>query len=125
MDRVQSSVERNPKIELEQTAAQRQSVGGRWLVTWRIRNTAAHSLRVVSVRLPHGQYKAEEEHFEPALLLSAGEQANFETRVRCDEPPGLVTENAFLIFQALWLDEAWRIFVRIRVTVNADVEPET
>jgi hypothetical protein len=125
MDGVQSGVERDPKIEIEQTTIERQSLGGRWIVEWRIRNMASHPLRIVSVRLPHGQYKAEEEHFEPALLLSSGQEARFKTRVRCDEPPGLVTENAFLIFHALWFGEPWRIFVRVRVTVNADGEPET
>jgi hypothetical protein len=125
MNGVQSSVERDPKIELEQTAVERQSIGGLWIVKWRISNMAAHPLRIVSVRLPHGQFKAEEEHFEPALVLSSGQEARFETRVRCDEPPGLVTENAFLIFHAFWFGEPWRIFVRVRVTVNADGKPET
>ena len=38
---------------------------------------------------------------------------------------GLVTENAFVIFNVNWSDEPWRIFVRIRVTMNLDGRPET
>ena len=39
--------------------------------------------------------------------------------------PGLVTENAFVIFHCQWRGEAWRIFVRIRVDVDAAGEPHT
>lgn len=61
----------------------------------------------------------------PTLHLASGETAQFQTSVRCDEPPGLVTENAFVIFTVDWLATAWRIFVRIRVVVNPEGAPET
>jgi hypothetical protein len=35
-----------------------------------------------------------------------------------------VTENAFLIFHARWRGEEWRVFIRIRVFVVAQGEPQ-
>ena len=92
---------------------------------WTITNTGAGSIVVVSVHLPHGQFKSGEHRFEPALDLAPGEGQQFQLAVRCEEPPGLVTENAFVIFSVIWLGEAWRIFVRIRVVINDQGTPET
>jgi hypothetical protein len=77
------------------------------------------------VRLPHGQFKAQEREFELALNLTGGASAEFETLVHCKEPPGLVTENAFVIFYVSWLSASWRIFVRVRVQVDAQLALET
>lgn len=77
------------------------------------------------VRLPHGQFKSDDHRFEPPLDLAAGASSRFHVCVSCDEPAGLVTENAFVIFAARWSGEEWRIFVRIRVIVNAEGKPET
>ena len=43
----------------------------------------------------------------------------------CDEPAGAVIENGFLILLVEWLDKQWRIFVRLRVIINQEGEPET
>jgi hypothetical protein len=59
------------------------------------------------------------------MELAPGGAAEFQTVVHCDEAPGLVTENAFLIFNATWLHEEWRIFVRVRVIVDPKGEPES
>jgi hypothetical protein len=80
---------------------------------------------MISARLPHGQFKSAEQYFAPLLELAAGASKQFTILVHCDEPAGLVTENAFVIFHCQWHGEAWRIFVRIRVTVTADGEPQT
>jgi hypothetical protein len=75
------------------------------------------------VRLPHGQFKSGEQPFEPAIELEQDEEREFQTLVRCDEAPGPVTENAFVIFYVMWLEEPWRIFVRIRVIVDPEGKP--
>lgn len=112
-----------PQIELRQTFANPAGARGYWSVGWSVQNQGADSLRLLSVRLPHGQFRAEEHRFEPMLDLAPGQKTEFTISVRCDEPPGLVTENAFLIFQVVWLDKPWRIFVRIRVNVAEDGRP--
>ena len=122
---MESDATKAPEIELEQVSVERNGVMERWRIGWRIKNSGAHSLCVESVRLPHGQFKAEEQRFEPALVLSSGKAARFHSAVRCDEPAGVVTENAFLIFHVGWLGEPWRIFVRVRVVVDSQREPAT
>lgn len=125
MNAVQSSIESTPEIELEQVSVERNGVRQNWSIGWRITNRGVHLLYIQSVRLPHGQFKAEERSFEPALVLSSGQEGRIQTAVRCNEPAGLVTENAFLIFQVMWLGEPWRIFVRVRVVIDSQREPAT
>lgn len=114
-----------PAISLRQGATNRAEVHGQWLIGWEVLNHAAEPITIVAVRLPHGQFKSAEQHFMPALQLASGETAQFQTSVRCDEPPGLVTENAFVIFTVDRLAVAWRIFVRIRVVVSLEGVPES
>jgi len=110
---------------LRQIALSRDVAAGCWQVRWQIDNRGGDRLEVAAVRLPHGQFKSAEQRFLPAVRLAAGESAQFDIIVRCLEPPGPVTENAFVIFQCRWHGAAWRIFVRIRVDVDAAGEPDT
>jgi len=113
----------SPAIELQQVSVRRHTPAGDWSVVWKAENRGARSLQVTSVRLPHGQFKSTEKRFEPAVELAPGETVEFQTLVHCDEAPGLVTENAFVIFNVIWIGEEWRIFVRIRVVVDRNGEP--
>jgi hypothetical protein len=114
-----------PQIVLTQVSAERRGVIERWSIDWLVENESANALHILAVRLPHGQFKSDERRFEPAIELSAGERRQFQTFVRCDEPAGLVTENAFVIFSIIWLGEPWRVFVRLRVVMTSDGRPET
>jgi hypothetical protein len=119
-----SEIVRPPEIELRQMSAGRHETTERWSIRWKIENTGANPLELTSVRLPHGQFRSEEQQFEPAVALAPRGAAKFHTMVYCREPPGLVTENAFLIFNANWLNDKWRIFVRVRVVVSPKGEPQ-
>jgi hypothetical protein len=117
--------DREPEIVLRQLFAQRDGESEDWNIGWQVENRGAHPLRILAVRLPHGQFKSEEVRLQPALDLDSGTSASFATLVFCQEPPGLVTENAFAIFLVDWLGQTWRIFVRLRVSINSSGEPET
>lgn len=113
-----------PRIDLRQTAAE--PVGnGEWNMTFSIENRSAEVLQLAAARLPHGQFRSEEQRFEPPFDLAPGQTVPFLARVHCDEPAGLVTENAFVIYSVLWKGSRWRIFVRIRVVIDADGTPQT
>jgi hypothetical protein len=114
-----------PQIVLTQLSAERHRVKDCWSIDWLIENRSADILQILAVRLPHGQFKSPEQRFEPAFELSAGERRQFQTFVQCDEPVGLVTENAFVIFSVTWLGGPWRVFVRLRVEMTSDGRPET
>ncbi len=114
--------EPEPQIELRQIAAARN--GDMWNIGWSVKNIGAHPLQILALLLPHSQFKSDESRITPAYDLKPRQEAEIQTLVRCDEPPGLVTENAFVIFQVVWLDERWRIFTRVRVTVDPDGKPQ-
>jgi hypothetical protein len=82
-------------------------------------------MKFLAGRCPHGQFRSAERFFAPPLHAAAEKSATIELPVRCDEPAGAVIENGFLILLVEWLDKQWRIFVRLRVTVNQQGEPET
>jgi len=123
MDSIASAAESPPQISLHQAAVDRDGAMEYWSLGWRITNRGASALRVVAARLPHGQFKSAEIRFEPPLDLSPGASEQFQTSVRCDEPRGLVTENAFVIFHVIWLGEPWRIFARVSVVVDGEGKP--
>src|SRR5215467_7403032 len=117
-------MDEGPVVTVEQSSALRGVHTQDWTIEWRIANNGVGPISIVSARLPHGQCKSDQQPFDPPREIAAGAQASFRALVHCDEPPGLVTENAFIIFQVLWFKEAWRIFVRIRVVVE-NGEPQT
>jgi len=112
-----------PQITLSQVSVEPEEGRGNWRILWRIANLNSHRLELRAVRLPHGQFKSAERRFEPVIHLAPKEHVEFQVLVSCDEPAGLVTENAFLIFQVVRLGEPWRIFARVRVTVNTSGTP--
>lgn len=114
-----------PDIALRQVSIARHRSIGCWSFRWNVTNTGGDPLIIVSARLPHSQFKSKECYLEPPLRLDSGQSGQFEVCVTCNEPAGLVTENAFVIFSAIWAGEAWRIFARISITVNAAGTPET
>lgn len=110
---------------MRQLSARRAGAAGQWRIRWQIDNPGADALSINSVRVPHGQFKADEQSLVPPLVLPAGGIVEFISHVHCDEPAGLVTENAFVIFHCQWRGKPWRIFIRIRVTVTDEGVPET
>jgi len=112
-----------PQITLTQVSVEPEEGRGNWTILWRVANMNSQPLELRAVRLPHGQFNSAERCFEPAIVLAAKQDAQFQVFVHCDEPAGLVTENAFLIFQVVRIDERWRIFVRVRVTANSAGTP--
>ena len=113
----------SPQIVLRQVSLASGESQNLWRIGWRVENCARHSLRIESVRFPHSQFRAAEQRFDPAISLGHEECAEFETSVACDAKPGVVVENVFSIFSAVWCDQPWRIFVRLRVSVNEQGEP--
>ena len=115
---------REPRVAVKQASAELDTHRHRWNVAWLLKNSERYPLHIRSLRLPHDQFKSEGQSFDPALDVNGGGDVEIRTFVRCDEPAGHVTDNAFAIFDVIWLDEPWRIFVRLRVVVNADGKPE-
>ena len=118
-------IEDGPKISAEQVRRNREVGRDRWLFHWRIQNLTEQPMKFLAGRCPHGQFRSAERFFDPPLHAAAGKNATIEMSVLCDEPAGTVIENGFLILLVEWLNNRWRIFVRLRVTINQQGEPET
>jgi hypothetical protein len=110
--------EQEPEIALRQVAVTRNGMMEYWSVVWEVENRGTKVLKILAARLPHGQFKSEEVRFDPSLDLAPKASERFQTSVRCNEPSGLVTENAFVIFHVNWSGESWRIFARVRIEVD-------
>lgn len=114
-----------PRVAVEELHRSKEAEHGRWLFAWRIQNLTEEPITFVAARCPHGQFRSEERFFDPPLHAAAGRNAIIEMPVLCDEPAGVVVENGFLILTTEWREDKWRIFVRLRVTVDKEEIPGT
>jgi hypothetical protein len=114
-----------PKIEVEQAECGTSKDPGRWLFKWRVRNVTETPMSLLSVRVPHGKFKAEERKFWPALKVAAQDHFILDLAVACEEPPNTIVDNAFLILLVSWQENQWRFFVRLRIMVNEQGQPQT
>jgi hypothetical protein len=113
-----------PTVVVESACPSAASACGRWLCTWRIQNLSQEPLQLLSAGLPHSRFRSEEQELSPAPELLLGERTQLTLAVACYEPAGTVVENAFLILRALWQEQPWRIFARLRVVFDQDSVPE-
>lgn len=114
-----------PSIDVEQVERSRSANSSGWLFRWRVQNQTAKAMRLLSVRVPHGKFKAEECKFLPTVEIAAKDSFILEVAVTCDEPPDATIENAFLILLVDWRESHWRLFVRLRIRVNQQGQPDT
>ena len=114
-----------PSIEVAQVEQSRSLNPGRWLFKWRVEDKTEKAMRLLSVRVPHGKFKAEERKFLSAAKIAAEDSLILELVVACEEPPETIIENAFLILLVDWQENSWRFFVRLRISVDQQGHPET
>jgi hypothetical protein len=114
-----------PKIEIEQAECGASEKPGLWLFKWRVQNVTEMPMSLLSVRVPHGKFKAEERRFGPALKVAAQDHFILDLAVACEEPPNTIIENAFLILLVSWRQNHWRFFVRLRIMVDDEEQPQT
>jgi hypothetical protein len=114
-----------PSIEVVQVEQSRSLNPGRWLFRWRVENKTEKAMRLVSVRVPHGKFKADERKFGPAAKIAAQDSFILDLAAAFKEPPNTIIENAFLILLVDWQENSWRFFVRLRIKVDHQGHPET
>jgi hypothetical protein len=114
-----------PRVAVEELHRSKEAEHGRWLFAWRLQNLTEEPITFLAARCPHGQFRSEERFFDPPRNAAAGRNAIIEMPVLCDEPAGVVVENGFLILTTEWREDKWRIFVRLRMTVDKEGIPGT
>lgn len=110
---------------VEQAAADSGLAPGCWGVAWRIENVGDEPVRILAGRLPHSQFRSEEQEFIPNPAISHKECARLDFSVSCCQAPGAVIENAFLILRVLCAAAWWRVLARLRVQFDEDGRPST
>jgi hypothetical protein len=121
---VMSVENEGPKIEVEQAECGAKEKPGRWLFKWRVRNVSETPMSLLSVRVPHGKFKAEESKFGPPVKIAAEHDIIVDLAVACQEPPNTIIENAFLILVVNWQENQWRFFVRLRIKLDPQAQPK-
>ena len=96
---------------------------GRWLIGWRVQNVGREPIEILSVWLPHDKFAGDQQVFDPPIQLMPDESRLLEVCVACNEAPGSVVDNAFVILGLRWMGQAWRAFARQRVTIDAHGVP--
>lgn len=94
-------------------------------MSWRIHNLGIEAIKLRAAQLPHGKFRSEQRTFEKGILLGGDSNTTLEFPVICQEAPGSVVNNAFLILQVDRGQSAWRIFVRFQVLFDEIAEPRT
>jgi hypothetical protein len=96
---------------------------GQWQQRWELVNDADLPLEVTSAWLPHARFRSDQMNYEPPLVVEAGGMLALDLAVSADSEGGPVVENGFILLRTRWREEPWRIFVRVRVTLDEDGRP--
>ena len=68
-------------------------------MTWQIHNVEKEAITLRTARLPHGKFKSKERIFEKGVVVGEAANVAIAFPVICQEAPGSVVENAFLILK--------------------------
>jgi hypothetical protein len=112
-----------PQIAIQQIREPVESAPNLWFLRWRVRNTSGETLCLLAVWLPHGQFKTSEGEIGLDRTIPPQEAIEIGLTVACSGSPGAAVENGFLIFRVRWLEELWRVFVRVRVSFGDHGQP--
>jgi len=113
-----------PRVEVNPLYVKRGEGDHCWLSAWQVENFSGDEIKIVSARLPHGQFRGEEITFSPEIAVPSEGRRELILPAAFNAAPGSMVENAFLILSIEYERVPWRVFTRFRVTANARGEPE-
>jgi hypothetical protein len=114
----QQQNEQRPRLLIEAAHCHAGTAQGQWLAAWRLHNLERDPVGLLSTWLPHDKFANPHQGIDPPVQLAPGGSTMLELPVACHELPGSVVENAYIILRILWRGQPWRVFVRLRVTVD-------
>ena len=114
-----TSSDRTPTLSVTLDRSRRIGASSLCEVVWRVQNLGRERIAIEESWLPHGQFRASRQVFEPALVLATQAALVHTREVELVAAPGQTVENTFLILRVLHQERAWRLFVRMRVEVDS------
>jgi hypothetical protein len=120
----QQQNDRSPRLLIEAAPCRAGAVQGQWRAAWRMDNLGRDPVVLLSTWLPHDKFAHPRQGIDPPVQLAPGGSTVLELPVACHELPGSVVENAYIILRVLWRGQHWRVFVRLRVTVDDSSIPQ-
>ena len=96
---------------------------GSWRTSWTLSGAAA-PLDLLEAWLPHDHFQGPRQRFDPPLAFDPGSRLELQRTVACQDPPGSVIENAFLILRVRSGQRHWRVFTRLTIRVAVDGVPQ-
>ena len=84
-------------------------------ITWLLANLGPEPLEVLETWLPHDQFRAGREPFDPPLWLQAGRSIVLLSTVHSPRGVSETVENAFLILRTRSNGQNRRVFARLRI----------
>ncbi len=112
-----------PQVKVQQISQVASPSPQQWVVTWNIQNAGDQPLQILSALCPHGRFRAGKVELSNFPVLMSGRSTALELPVTCDESPGIVVENTFLILQAEWRGQLWQILIRLTMTFDQQGAP--
>jgi hypothetical protein len=109
-----------PSLRVELYLCRRDEESELLEVGWRLQNLGDGPLELEESWLPHGQFRAERQRFQPPLVLLSGQAVMHVRDVDIAAADGPVVENAFLILRVRWQDGPWRVFARMRAHITPE-----
>ncbi len=121
---LENQQEMGPEVKVEQGTQVARYSSQLWLVGWNIHNLGDQPLQILTAQCPHGRFRGDKIELADFPELMPGKTTHLELPVTCNEPPGTVVENAFLLLQAKWRNQLWRILIRLTVTFDEQGAPK-
>ncbi len=113
-----------PEVKVEQNTQVAGYSPQLWRVGWNVHNLGDQPLQILTAQCPHGRFRGNKIELADFPELMPGKTTHLELPVTCNEPPGTVVENAFLLLQAKWRNQLWRILIRLTVTFDEQGAPK-
>lgn len=113
-----------PEVAVQQIGLADPAGPGLWRMTWRVQNLGDTSVEIAETWLPHGRFRAERQAWEAPQALRPTDGIEMSFKVSCQEDPGTIVENAFVILTVRWQGEPWRVLARLTVAWTAAGVPE-
>lgn len=111
------------RFSVESVVPATPAVQGHWRITFGIHNAGSAAVHLDEAWLPHGQFRGAA-RMPVGVSLDPGQSLSLEATVHVVAPPRTIIENAFLILTISRGLHRTRVFVRLRVPIDAHGAPQ-